>query len=253
MHGSFIWYELLTTDAEAASAFYGDVIGWNSRDAGVPGVDYRIFSSGGTDVAGHMTMPQGAPEAMRPLWLGYVGVDDVDAAVEAITSAGGSVHMPAMDLPGVGRMALVADPQGVPFYVMRGEGEQASAAFSVTDAGHCRWNELTTSDPAAALAFYTGHFGWEKGDAMPMGEMGDYQFINHGGEMIGAVMRTQPDGRPPMWSFYFGVPEIDAAAARIGANGGAIHAGPMEIPGGEYAVVASDPQGVMFGIVGPRG
>jgi predicted enzyme related to lactoylglutathione lyase len=87
---------------------------------------------------------------------------------------------------------------------------------------------------------------------MPMGEMGDYQFINHGGEMIGAVMRTQSDGRRPTWSFYFGVPEIDAAAAKIGAQGGTIHAGPMEIPGGEYAVVASDPQGVMFGIVGPR-
>jgi predicted enzyme related to lactoylglutathione lyase len=253
MHGSFIWYELLTTDAAAASAFYGEVIGWTVRDAGVPGVDYRLFSSGGTDVAGHMTMPQGAPEEMRPLWLGYIGVDDVDASVEAITSAGGSVHMPAMDLPGVGRMAMVADPQGVPFYVMRGESEEASQSFSVTDAGHCRWNELTTSDPAAALSFYTSHFGWEKGDAMPMGEMGDYQFINHGGEMIGAVMRTQSDGRRPTWSFYFGVPEIDAAAAKIGAHGGTIHAGPMEIPGGEYAVVASDPQGVMFGIVGPRG
>jgi hypothetical protein len=251
MHGSFIWYELLTTDAAAASAFYGEVIGWTSRGAGVPGVDYRLFSAGGSDVAGH-TMPQGVPEGMRPLWLGYIGVDDVDASVEAITAAGGSVHMPAMDLPGVGRMAMVADPQGVPFYVMRGEGEAAGTSFSVTDAGHCRWNELTTSDPVAALAFYTSHFGWEKGDVMPMGEMGDYQFINHGGEMIGAVMKTQPDSPRPIWSFYFGVPDIDAAAARIGANGGTIQAGPMEIPGGEYAVVASDPQGVMFGIVGPR-
>ncbi len=253
MHGSFIWYELLTTDAGAASAFYREVIGWDARGAGVPGVDYRLFSSGGGDVAGHMTMPQGAPEGMRPLWLAYIGVDDVDASVAAITSAGGSVRMPAMDLPGVVRIAMVADPQGVPFYIMRGESQGASTSFSVTDAGRCRWNELNTSDPAAALDFYTRLFGWEKGDAMPMGEMGDYQFINHGGEMIGATMASRADGPPPMWFFYFGVPEIDAAAARIGANGGTIQDGPMEIPGGEYAVVATDPQGVMFGIVGARG
>jgi predicted enzyme related to lactoylglutathione lyase len=251
-HGSFIWYELLTTDAEAASAFYGDVIGWDSRSAGMPGVDYRLFSTGGTDVAGHMALPPGAPEAMRPMWLGYIGVDDVDAAVAGITEAGGKVHMPAMDLDGVGRIAMVADPQGVPFYVMRGASDQASTSFSVSDAGRCRWNELSTPDQQGALSFYTSRFGWEKGDAMPMGEMGDYQFINHGGEMIGAIMTNRPGGPPPIWSFYFGVPDIDSAAAKIGSDGGTIQAGPMEIPGGEYAVVATDPQGVGFGIVGPR-
>jgi predicted enzyme related to lactoylglutathione lyase len=251
-HGSFIWYELLTTDAEAASAFYGDVIGWDSRSAGIPGVDYRLFSTGGIDVAGHMTLPPGVPEAMRPMWLGYIGVDDVDSAVTGIVAAGGRVHMPAMDLEGVGRMAMVADPQGVPFYVMRGASDQASTSFAVEDAGHCRWNELNTRDQEGALAFYTGRFGWEKGDSMPMGEMGDYQFINHDGVMIGAIMTSRPDGPPPVWSFYFGVPDIDAAAAKIEPGGGKIHAGPMEIPGGEYAVVASDPQGVGFGIVGPR-
>jgi predicted enzyme related to lactoylglutathione lyase len=86
-HGSFVWYELLTTDAAAASGFYGDVIGWAARDAGVPGVDYRLFSNKGQDVAGHMTIPQGAPAQMRPGWLGYVGVDDVDAAVRSCSNA----------------------------------------------------------------------------------------------------------------------------------------------------------------------
>ncbi len=193
-HGSFIWYELLTADPDAAAAFYGDVIGWTAASAGQPGIDYRIFSAGGTPVAGHMKLPDGAEEAgMRPGWLGYIGVDDVDRAVAEIETAGGKVHMPAMDLEGVGRMALVADPQGVPFYVMRGESEEASAAFAPTKAGHCHWNELSTPDQDGALAFYAGRFGWEKGEAMPMGEMGVYQFINHGGGMIGAVM-TQPAG-----------------------------------------------------------
>lgn len=251
-HGSFIWYELLTSDADAAAAFYRDVIGWTAASAGQPGVDYRLFAANDGPVAGHMKLPNGAADAgMRPGWLGYIGVDDVDSAVTKLTQAGGSVHMPAMTLDGVGRMAMVADPQGAPFYVMRGASEEASKSFAQGN-GHCAWNELVTTDQAAALAFYAAIFGWEKGDAMPMGEMGDYQFINLGGEMIGAVMTRPAGGPPPMWNFYFQVPDIDAAAEAAKTGGGAILYGPVEIPGGNFAAQATDPQGAAFGLVGPR-
>ena len=251
-HGSFIWYELLTADPDAAADFYGEVLGWTAASAGQPGVDYRIFSADGTQVAGHMKLPDGAAEmGMRPGWLGYIGVDDVDDSVAAIAAEGGKVHMPAMDMQGVGRMALVADPQGVPFYVMRGESEEASTSFAPMEAGRCNWNELSTPDQDGALAFYTGRFGWEKGELMPMGEMGGYQFINHGGGMIGAIM-TSPPGRPAGWNFAFGVPSADAAAERIRAAGGIVHQGPIEVPGGDWAVMASDPQGAAFMAVGPR-
>lgn len=250
--GSFIWYELLTSDPDAAAAFYAEVIGWTAKPAGQPGMDYRIFSAGGTDVAGHMELPEGAAEAgMRPGWIGYVGVGDVDAAVEGVGARGGRVHMPAMDLEGVGRMAMVADPQGAPFYVMRGATDQPSTSFG-QEVGHCAWNELSTSDPVAALDFYTGLFGWERGDAMPMGEMGEYRFINHGGEMIGAVMNVRPDGPPPMWTFYFQVSDIDAAVEAVARGSGRILHEPTEIPGGEFMIIASDPQGALFGAVGPR-
>jgi predicted enzyme related to lactoylglutathione lyase len=188
---------------------------------------------------------------MGPGWLGYIGVDDVDSAVADIEGAGGKVHMPAMDLDGVGRMALVADPQGVPFYVMRGASEEASTAFDPVKAGHCSWNELSTPDQAGALAFYTGRFGWEKGEVMPMGEMGGYQFIHHGGGMIGAIM-TSPPERPGGWNFAFAVRDIEAAAAKISAGGGIVHQGPIEVPGGDRVVMASDPQGAAFMAVGPR-
>jgi hypothetical protein len=251
-HGSFIWYELLTADPDAAAAFYGEVIGWTAASADQPGVDYRIFSAGGTPVAGHMKLPDGAAEmGMRPGWLGYIGVDDVDAAVASIVGSGGKVHMPAMDMEGVGRMALVADPQGVPFYVMRGESEEASTSFAPKEAGRCNWNELSTPDPDGALAFYTARFGWEKGDVMPMGEMGGYQFINHGGGMIGAIM-SNPPGRPAGWNFAFGVRDIDGAPARITAGGGTVQHGPIEVPGGDFVVMASDPHGAAFMVVGPR-
>ena len=252
-HGDFIWYELLTPDADASADFYAAVIGWQARSAQGSPHDYRIFATGGTDIAGFMTIPADAERAgMRPGWLGYVGVDDVDATVARIVEAGGARHVPPTDIPGVGRFALVADPQGIVFYVMRGAVDGTSASFTPMRPGHCQWNELATSDQAAALSFYTGLFGWEKGDAMPMGDMGDYQFITQRGETIGAVMTQIPGGPPPAWNFYFGVEDIDIAARAVSGNGGAVHYGPAEVPGGVFIIVAGDPQGALFGLVGPR-
>ena len=115
-HGSFVWYELMTTDPAAAGQFYVNVVGWNVGDFGGEVPDYRIFSAGETGVAGMMALPAGAADdGMRPGWFGYVGVDDADAAVAGITAAGGAVHMPARDLQGVGRIMMVADPQGAIF------------------------------------------------------------------------------------------------------------------------------------------
>ena len=113
LHGDFIWYELLTPDADAAARFYGAVIGWQARAAEGSDRGYRIFGLDGADVAGMMPIPAGAG-GMRPGWLGYIAVRDADAAAAAVVEAGGVQHMPPTDIPGVGRFALLADPQGVP-------------------------------------------------------------------------------------------------------------------------------------------
>lgn len=249
LNGSFIWYELLTSDPDAAQHFYADVVGWKaalfSTESG-----YRIFSYEEASVAGLMKMPDGAP--MPSGWFAYIGVDDVDAAVRSIEAAGGRSLMPAMDLPNVGRMAMLADPQGAPFYVMRPEGEGENTSFSPTLPGRCSWNELATSDQKGALAFYKGQFGWSEGGSMPMGEMGDYVFIVHDETPLGAVMTRRPDGPPPMWLFYFRVKDVSAAAERIKSGGGTVMHGPVEVPGGDFIVVATDPQGAAFGLVGPQ-
>lgn len=160
-HGEHIWYELLTSDPDAAGAFYTDVLGWSIAPAGMEGIDYRIISApDGMAVAGLMKMPDGMGDG--PIWLGYVGVDDVDRTVAELEAAGGQVHMPAVTMEGVGRMAMVADPQGAVFYVMRGESGERSEAFA-DRTGHAMWNELATSDPDAAADFYKRLFGWTKG------------------------------------------------------------------------------------------
>jgi len=252
-HGSFIWYELLTPDVDAAQAFYEKIVGWSVAGfAGAP-MDYRIASApDGTGVGGIMASPTGPEgENLRPGWFGYVGVDDVDASVAATTAAGGSVLVPAMDMEGVGRMAMLADPQGAVFQVMRGASPDDSKAYDPEAVGHCNWNELNTSDQDAAFAFYAGDFGWTKGEAMEMGPMGIYQMLDLGGRSFGAMM-TAPNGMPPSWTFYFGVPDIDAAHRAIADGGGNVHHGPAEIPGGSYIVIAGDPHGATFGVVGPR-
>jgi uncharacterized protein len=192
----------------------------------------------------------------RPGWMGYIDVADVDATVAAIKADGGAVHMPATDLP-VGRIAMVSDPQGAVFYIMKpippaGKEAQESDAFSVTEAQHVRWNELATSDPDAAIAFYKKHFGWGQEGAMPMGELGDYRFIQRGEVGLGAVMPLMEGYPAPVWSFYIGVDDIDRAHAAVRANGGTVTNEPMEIPGGEYAMNGIDPEGAAFGLVGPR-
>jgi uncharacterized protein len=261
-HGDFIWYELMTTDADAAGDFYGKVVGWTSTNAGQPGMDYRFFSSSdGSDtkdgVGGYMAItPEVAEGGARPAWVGYIGVDDVDASVASITGAGGSILMPATDLDGVGRMAMVADPQGAPFYVMKGASDETSYSFAATEpkSGHCAWNELATSDPEAAKAFYGAQFGWSKDGELDMGPMGTYEFLKVSGDRfaLGAVMPKMPEMPVSMWSFYFRVPDIDAAAETVTANGGTILVEPMEIPGGEFSLNVMDPQGAAFGLVGPR-
>lgn len=257
-HGDYIWYELLTSDADAAQSFYGKIVGWDVTDSGQPGMDYRILNKGENSVGGLMAItPDMASNGARPTWLGYVAVDDVDKCVESVEHGGGKVMMPAMDVPNVGRIAMVTDPQGAPFYVMKPamEGTSLAFAYDVPREGHCAWNELVTSDQKAAWHFYGTRFGWTKDGEMEMGPMGTYDFIRHNGEtggVIGAIMTGTAEMGPPHWNQYFRVADIDAAKSAIETNGGSITNGPMEIPGGDYAMNGIDPQGAHFGLVGAR-
>lgn len=256
-HGDFIWYELLTSDASAAAVFYGDVFGWTMRDSGQPGINYRLLKASEADVGGLKQINDDMKAGgARPIWLGYIAVDDVDKCVAGITKAGGRVQMPAMDIPRIGRIAMVADPQDVPFYVMRGASNEESHAFAYDRPrlGHCAWNELRTADRPAAMKFYAEQFGWQKDGEMDMGPMGAYEFFRRANSpgMFAGVM-TRPKEMPvSLWTYYFRVADIDEAVRRTIAGNGKIVHGPVEIPSGEFAVNAIDPQGAMFAFVGPR-
>ena len=253
-HGTPIWYELQTPDPDAATTFYDAVMGWTIEDRPAGEMDYRMIGAAGGHAGGVARWDAAMPgAAAAPGWLMYIGVDDVDASVATLVAAGGTVSIPAFDFPGVGRIAKVADPQGVAFYLMRAAAEDDSDVFSATAIGRVSWNELTTSDLAAATGFYDALCGWQVTGSMPMGgDLGDYCFLSLGTTPIGAAMTRPANGLPPTWRFYVRVADIEAAATAIEARGGTIHHGPVEVPGGDHIVVASDPHGSGFGAVGPR-
>ena len=258
--GSFVWYELMSPDPDGSARFYGAVVGWRGVSDAEPGaaMDHRMIErTEGGNAGGVMRLTdEMARGGTRPCWLGYLSVGNVDAAVAAIEGDGGQALVPAFDLE-VGRIAMVADPQGAPFYVMtprppEGREGMSSDVFSTDRPQHVRWNELRTSDPEAAIAFYGKHFGIERSGEMDMGEMGAYRFISKAGTTIGAVMQRPKEVPVSAWGFSIGVDDIDRAADAVKAGGGRTLRGPHEIPGGEFTLDGTDPQGAPFGLVGPR-
>jgi predicted enzyme related to lactoylglutathione lyase len=185
-------------------------------------------------------------------WIGYIGVDDVDGFIVRLNAAGGSVHRPAETIPGVGRFAVVADPQEADFVLFapsgtRGEG---SAAGMLTP-GHVGWRELHADDQEAAFGFYAGLFGWTRGAAHDIGPMGTYQVFATGAADAGGMMTRTPPVTQPTWLYYFNVDSIDAGAARVRDAGGQVLAGPYEVPGGAWVAPCLDPQGAWFALLAP--
>ncbi len=250
-NGKFIWYELATTDAAAAEAFYKRVVGWGSQSIGSPEMPYTLWTVGEAGVGGLMTMSaECAGAGETPGWTGYIGVADVDAKADQLATAGGTVRHGPADIPGIGRFAAVADPQGVRFVLFKGASDQPLPTFPPGTPGTIGWHELLTTDGQAAFDFYAGQYGWAKGEGFDMGPMGIYQVFTAGDIPIGGMM-TFTD-RPAGWRFYFNVEAIDAAIERVTAGGGKITNGPMEVPGGSWIVSALDPQGAEFSLVASK-
>ena len=246
--GGFVWYELITSDVDAARDFYAKVVGWTIEEAGMPGPKYWLAKVGDRAVAGLMAFPPDEPTP--PVgWIGYLASDDVDAGAVRVTGAGGTIHRPPTDIPGVGRFAVVADPQGAVYVLFKGAGDPPPNLVPGTP-GSIGWHELHSSDWSAGCAFYERLYGWQKTGTVDMGDMGTYQLFGTGGEPVGGMMNMP--GVPPHWSYYFTVDAIDAAVERLNEAGGMLQRGPHEVPGGSWIAVATDPQGGWFSLTAPR-
>lgn len=260
MADTFIWYELMTSDQDAAIRFYTAVVGWNVDTQTMPEMGdfrYTILTPGKPGVrcrgvGGIMQINQEMKaHGAVPAWVGYVGVADADNTARAIAEAGGRVLMEPQDIPNVGRFAMVTDPGGAAFYIMTPfPQEDVPPAPSPNTPGYVGWHELYAGNgQEAAFAFYQTQFGWETLDQMDMGAMGKYRIFGAGGEAFGGMMDKPAQMPVSAWNFYFNIDGIDAARSRIEENGGAILMGPHEVPNGSWVVQATDPQGAHFALV----
>jgi uncharacterized protein len=250
--GRFIWYELMTTDVKAAATFYTKVVGWGAQDASMPGLTYTFLTVGNAFASGLMGLPEEARQTgTTPRWIGYVGVDDVDATVHRIRCLGGTVHVPPRDLLNVGRFSIVADPQMASLALIKWLKPRRQALGEPDEPGRVGWHELLAADCATAFNFYTQLFDWQKTDAEP-GPAGPYHVFTVRGQTIGGMYAKPPLVPAPLWLYYFNVTDINAAVERVRAGGGQVVEGPVEVPGGNWIARCVDPQGAMFALEGKR-
>ena len=245
--GRMLWYELLTTDMKAAEQFYSNVVGWTVAPfEGSPQPYDMWMRDGSVPVGGVMTIPDGMN--FPPFWMMYVGVRKLEDAVSQIEKLGGSALSEVIDVPGVGRMRAMNDPQGATFSVYE-PASPPDNPEAEPQLGDVSWHELYATDAEAALKFYTTLFGWRPTTSMDMGEMGKYHMFGRSIE-LGGMMNKMPQMAqvPPHWGLYFRVPDVHAAAERVKAGGGQVLNGPMEVPGGDWIVNCMDPQGAAFSL-----
>jgi uncharacterized protein len=244
-HGAISWPELQTSDQQGAVDFYGTVFGWDydtmdMSDAG----KYSVGKVSEIPACGIMTR---VSEEMPPCWIFYVTVDDVDAIAQAAVQLGGSVFAEPMDIPNVGRMCGMADPQGAMIFAMQysvSGGPAVDFADAFSTKGAFSWFQLMTPDPAAAAEFYGSLFGWTvEVQNMPMGE---YRTLKLGEAGFGG-MTVPPYGEiPAHWGAYVTVEDADALVGTVTEAGGAVMVPPMDIPEVGRFLALQDPQGAQI-------
>jgi len=240
--GRFVWHDHISGDPAAASGFYGELLGWEI-EVWKPGeMDYPMIKVEEQTHGGFGPAQGGAP----PHWLAHVVVDDVDAAVGRVEAAGGSIVAPAMEIPEVGRMAVIADPQGAVLSLFAPAGDPPASE------GVFVWDELLTTDVESAKRFYGEVVGWESRD-MQMGSGTIYTMLSSGGTDRAGAMTVPPqaEGTPPNWMTYLGTDDVDATAEKARSLGATIMMEPFDVPTVGRLAILADPAGAVVGLYKP--
>jgi uncharacterized protein len=248
----FVWHDLMTPDPDTAETFYSHVIGWRVADAGMPDRNYRICHVGDNGVAGLMGFRPKDDKKVPPFWSGYIYTPDVAAAATQALKLGGTIFREPQIVPDTVEFAILCDPHGAMFNIMRPLSVGERPTFAPGTPGTMGWNELHSGDWQEAWEFYATLFGWVKKEAIELGPMGTYQTFGIGEAAFGGMMNKVPDMPRPAWLYYWNVDAIDAAIERINASGGKVIMGPHQVPGGSWIVNAMDPQGGVFALVSTK-
>jgi predicted enzyme related to lactoylglutathione lyase len=228
------WHELVAADVERAEVFYAELFHWTLR-VWRPGVhDYAMIHSAGSDHGGFLRQDD------VPHWLAYVEVPDADAVAARAEELGGRIAGGPVELPGVGRYVVVADPQGAEIAAIAVEEQGAPPA------GVFVWDELLTEDPAAAREFYGRLFGWTVAAASA-----SYSYFRATGARIAGLQRKTPESPCSCWLSYLHADDVAAAVERAERLGAVATLPPTEVAGIGGVAVLIDPVGAPFGLLQP--
>jgi predicted enzyme related to lactoylglutathione lyase len=251
--GKFVWYDQMSNDLPGAEKFYSKVVGWSLAPNTMNAQKYTLLKAGETMVGGLMPIPDDAAKmGARPAWMGYIAVDDVKAYVDKVKAAGGAIYRPPTEIPNVGTFAVAGDPSGAGFLLFKGSEGGEAPKHDPTKPGNIGWHELHGGDPEKSWAFYSGLFGWTKGDALDMGPVGTYQIFMTKGQQSGGMMKKMDQEPVAHWLYYITVDAIDAALDRVKSAGGQVVHGPVQVPGGSWIINGIDTQGAVFALVAPK-
>jgi uncharacterized protein len=239
--GKFVWHEHVSPDPKRAQDFYTQLFGWDTEVFKPGELDYTMISSGGQNHGGFGRALEGAPP---PHWLSHVRVTNVDETIEQATAAGGKLAAGPFSMGEVGRIAIIADPQGA--YISAYEPDEEGPASE----GVFVWDELGTTDADDAQRFYEEVFGWTTSDMGP--DYGGYRIFNRGETGIAGLMALPDASVPAHWQPYVAVADPDQITAKAKQLGGSALLEPMDVPKVGRLGVLRDPQGATFGIIKPE-
>ncbi len=249
IRGRYLWFELLTSDTKGGQGFYTSLLGWGTQNWENEMGPYTMFVNGEVPLGGVMVLPpEAAAAGVPPNWLAYVGVPDVDATASRVESLKGKVIHAPMDIPTVGRIAILANPQGAAFAVFT--PLEAPPKKEAPGVGEFSWAELGTTDLQGAFEFYSQIFGWEMVKEHDMGGGAMYRIFGWEGEHPLGGMYVKPPEMPgpPGWLYYIQVEDVAELLPRVDELGGEVLNGPMEVPDGGVIAQCRDPQGAVFAL-----
>lgn len=241
--GKLIWFDLLTSNMASAQQFYGAVFGWKFADASDGQRRYSVISIGGERIGG-IFQPAVAPKAgSNARWLTFASVADAEAAARQAKSGGGQVVSGPTSIPDRGTHAVLRDPQGALFAVLK--SDSGDPPDDAARPGEILWADLFSSKPEEAANFYRSLLGWTNDG----GPTASGRLLMNAGGYSRAGIKQLPSGAKPGWMPYVQVANVAATLKRVTSAGGKILLAPSpEIFNGQVAVIA-DPQGGVLGVV----
>lgn len=247
LSGKIVFVRLVTPDLSAAEHFYGTLFGWRFHDIALPGVRYAVATLDGQIVAGLAQLPL-PPDGRRPAWLNFIATADTDTTTRLAVKQGAKVLVAPRNVPDLGRVAILVDPQGAAFAILQSSSGDPPDVLG--DDGAWIWSSLITSNPNADAAFYQSLFGYEV-YAAPGAAQDGHLIVASQGYARASVnpLPTRRPGQHPQWLNFVRVADAVASAQQATALGGRVLVPPHPDRDGNVVALIADPQGAVLGLL----